>query len=86
MYKCNPTIVGYYDLYYSPHGVNRNFSTPIGRGTELEHFELNSAIGNYGLQVPKGVFHTLIANEPSVFMESKAGKYESVKKEDLLEK
>lgn len=55
-------------------------------GNELERFELNPAIGNFGLQVPVGVFHTLIANEPSVFMESKAGKYESVKKEDLLEK
>ena len=53
-------------------------------GNETERFELSPAIGNYGLHVPVGVFHTLIANEPSVFMESKAGKYAPVKEEDIL--
>lgn len=55
------------------------------KGNELERFDLNPAIGNYGLQLPVGVFHTLIAHEPSVFMESKAGKYAPVAPEDLLD-
>lgn len=53
-------------------------------GNEIARYELNTAKGNYGLHVPIGVFHTLVANEPSVFMESKAGKYEPVAEEDLL--
>lgn len=54
------------------------------QGREIERYELNASKGHYGLHVPVGVFHTLIANEPSVFMESKAGRYESVKEEDRL--
>lgn len=55
-------------------------------GNEIERFGLNPSKGNFGLQVPIGVFHTLIANEPSVFMESKGGKYKAVAEEDLLER
>ncbi len=51
---------------------------------ETERFELNPSIGHYGLDVPAGVFHTLIANEPSVFMESKAGKYTPLSPDDLI--
>lgn len=53
-------------------------------GNELERITLDPTIGHFGLQVPKGVFHTLIAHTPSVFIESKAGKYAPCKPEDLL--
>lgn len=53
-------------------------------GQEIERITLDPSIGHYGLQVPTGVFHTLIANEPSVFIESKAGKYAPCLPEDLL--
>lgn len=54
-------------------------------GKETMRFTLDPSIGQYALQVPKGVFHTLIANTPSVFIESKAGKYAPCEPEDLLE-
>lgn len=53
-------------------------------GNELERITLDPTIGHFGLQVPKGVFHTLIAHTPSVFIESKAGKYAPCLQEDLL--
>src|SRR5574344_381138 len=55
------------------------------KGDEIERFDLNPSIGNYGLQVPVGVFHTLIAHAQSVFMESKSGRgmYAPLVQEDL---
>lgn len=54
------------------------------KGRETGRITLDSTLGNFMLQVPKGVFHTLIANTPSVFFEAKAGKYAPSRPEDLL--
>lgn len=41
--------------------------------------------GNYGIQIPKGVFHTLVAIEPTIILECKDGAYEKLSSEDLME-
>jgi hypothetical protein len=53
-------------------------------GNETERFHLDPLKGNYGIQVPAGKYHTLEVLEPAVIFESKNGKYEAPKKEDLL--
>ena len=30
LYRRNPLIVGYFDLYFGPRSLNRSFSTPVG--------------------------------------------------------
>ena len=42
---------------------------------ETERIHLCPAEGNYGCQVPKGVWHTVEVLEPSVIYEGKDGKY-----------
>jgi cupin fold WbuC family metalloprotein len=42
---------------------------------ETERIHLCPAEGNYGCQVPKGVWHTVEVIEPSVIYEGKDGKY-----------
>lgn len=45
------------------------------KGVECARHELNPASGIYGVQVPAGMWHTLIVHEPSVIIEMKDGAY-----------
>lgn len=42
---------------------------------EVERISLCPAEGRYGCQVPKGAWHTVVVNEPSVIFEAKDGAY-----------
>ena len=45
--------------------------------------ELNPASGIYGVQVPAGMWHTLIVHEPSVIIEMKDGAYVPITMDDI---
>ncbi len=47
------------------------------RGRETERIALNPALGSYGCQVPKGVWHSVEVFEPAVTVEVKEGRYGS---------
>lgn len=53
-------------------------------GKISESFDINPLEGRYGLQVPQGVWHSIIVHEPSVLFEAKDGKYEPLSEYDLL--
>ena len=42
---------------------------------EKARFTLNQKEGNYGIQIPKMVWHTIEVHEPSTIFEAKDGKY-----------
>ena len=44
-------------------------------GRETERIHLNPALGNYGCQIPKGVWHTVEVLEPTLIIEAKDGRY-----------
>ena len=44
-------------------------------GEEIERITLDPSSGSYGYVVPKGVWHSVEAIEPSVIFEAKDGKY-----------
>ncbi len=44
-------------------------------GRETERIALSPALGGYGCQIPKGVWHSLEVCEPSVIIEMKDGRY-----------
>ena len=44
-------------------------------GQEIERIALNPALGSYGCQIPKGVWHSVEVSEPSVIIEIKEGRY-----------
>lgn len=49
-----------------------------GIGREFKEFfrtELCPSIGNYGIQIPKGVWHSVQVKEPSCIFEAKDGAY-----------
>lgn len=52
-------------------------------GVECERHELSTASGNVALQIPKSMWHTLIAIEPSVIIEAKDGRYEPLLDTDI---
>ena len=45
------------------------------KGIECGRYDLNPMKGVYGVQVPVGVWHTLVVHEPSVIIEMKDGAY-----------
>ncbi len=45
------------------------------KGIECNRYELCPAEGRFALQVPKGVWHTVIVKEPCVIFEAKDGAY-----------
>lgn len=47
-------------------------------------FELNPLVGNYGVHIPQGQWHTLAVIEPSVIFEVKDGPYTPITSEDIL--
>lgn len=54
-------------------------------GGQIERFLLNPAIGNYGVQIPKGQWHTVEVVEPSAILEVKDGPYTPLTPEDTLD-
>ena len=59
------------------------FYNEMGRPTE-RHL-LNPAIGNYGVQIPAGQWHTVEVVEPSAIFEVKDGPYTPLSPEDMLD-
>ena len=53
------------------------------KGVECGRHELNPAKGVYGVQVPVGMWHTLVVHEPSVIIEMKDGAYVPITMDDI---
>lgn len=53
-------------------------------GAQVERYLLDSTIGNYGVQIPKGQWHTIEVLEPSAIFEVKDGPYTPLTPEDVL--
>lgn len=53
------------------------------KGVECGRYELNPAKGVYGVQVPAGMWHTLVVHEPSVIIEMKDGAYVPITMDDI---
>ncbi len=53
------------------------------KGVESARFNLCPAEGSYALQVPKGMWHTVIVNEPCVIFEAKDGPYKPLTSNDV---
>jgi cupin fold WbuC family metalloprotein len=54
-------------------------------GHETARFRLDPSVGSFGLQIPAGQWHTLVALQPSVIVEVKDGKFAPMGKEDVWE-
>jgi len=53
-------------------------------GAQTERFLLDPTQGNYGVQIPKGQWHTVEVIEPSAILEVKDGPYTPLQSEDIL--
>ncbi len=53
------------------------------KGVECERHELCPAEGRFALQVPKGMWHTVIVTEPCIIFEAKDGAYQPPTAEDV---
>lgn len=56
-----------------------------GTGAQIERYLLDSALGNYGVQIPKGQWHTVEVIEPSAIFEVKDGPYMPLDPEDMMD-
>ena len=56
-----------------------------GKFKEIEWYGLDPSCGRYGIQIPKGVWHTVDVVFPSVILEVKDGKYEPISDVDILQ-
>lgn len=54
-------------------------------GGQIERHLLDPAIGNYGVQIPKGQWHTVEVIEPSAILEVKDGPYMPLTPEDIMD-
>ena len=54
-------------------------------GGQTERFLLDPTIGNYGVQIPAGQWHTVEVIEPSAIFEVKDGPYTPLEPEDMME-
>ena len=54
-------------------------------GGQIERYLLDPTIGNYGVQIPKGQWHTVEVIEPSAILEVKDGPYTPLSPEDTLD-
>ncbi len=45
------------------------------RGVECKRMMLDPSVGFHGLQIPAGMWHTVVVHEPSVIIEMKDGPY-----------
>lgn len=53
------------------------------KGVECDRYDLCPAEGRYALQIPKGMWHTVIVDEPCVIFEAKDGAYRPMSSEDV---
>ncbi len=53
------------------------------RGVECSRYDLCPAEGRFLLQVPKGMWHTVIVNEPCIIFEAKDGPYKPLSSNDV---
>lgn len=56
-----------------------------GMGAQIERYLLDPTIGNYGVQIPIGQWHTVEVIEPSAIFEVKDGPYTPLAPEDILD-
>ncbi len=54
-------------------------------GGQIERYLLDPIQGNYGVQIPKGQWHTVEVIEPSAILEVKDGPYTPLQPEDMLD-
>lgn len=54
-------------------------------GGQTERYLLDPTIGNYGVQIPKGQWHTVEVIEPSTILEVKDGSYTPIAPQDTLD-
>lgn len=54
-------------------------------GAQIERYLLDPAIGNYGVQIPKGQWHSVEVIEPSAILEVKDGPYMPLEPEDMMD-
>ncbi len=54
-------------------------------GGQIERYLLDLTIGNYGVQIHKGQWHTVEVIEPSAILEVKDGPYMPILPEDMLD-
>lgn len=54
-------------------------------GAQTNRFILDPKIGNYGVQIPKGQWHTVEVVEPSAILEVKDGPYIPLTPEDMMD-
>lgn len=55
-------------------------------GEQIERYLLDLQTGNYGVQIPKGQWHTVEVIEPSTIFEVKDGPYTPLQPEDIFVK
>lgn len=54
-------------------------------GAQIERYLLDPTIGNYGVQIPRGQWHTVEVIEPSAILEVKDGPYMPLVSEDTMD-
>ena len=51
--------------------------------TVIAYCDLCSAEGQFGIQIPQGIWHTIIVSEPCFIFESKDGAYKPLTSDDV---
>jgi len=51
---------------------------------EIARYRLDPSVGNYGLSIPQGMWHTIEVYEPTVILEAKDGAYTPLSPADTL--
>lgn len=54
-------------------------------GAQIKRYLLDPTIGNYGVQIPAGQWHTVEVIEPSAIFEVKDGPYVPIQPEDMMD-
>lgn len=54
-------------------------------GGQTERFLLDPSLGNHGVQIPRGQWHSVEVVEPSVILEMKEGRYAPLVPEDMMD-
>lgn len=54
-------------------------------GEQIERYLLDPTIGNYGVQIPAGQWHTVEVVDPSTIFEVKDGPYTPLAPEDIMD-
>ncbi len=53
------------------------------KGVECARYDLCPSEGRFGLQIPKGMWHTVIVTEPCIIFEAKDGAYKPLTSDDV---